>query len=198
MNLPDDCPYGAPFTVDHYLSWSTGGYSTIQHNEVLDIFHYMLTDVCYDVQRERLLQPLNCEKFTRKICTTDDEAPLDIVVNRFSGGRFKRTYYDVRIFNSITTSYSRNKIASCYRNQEQGKKRKYEEWVVAVELASFMPIILSCTGGCRKITTAFLKRLASLLSHNKTHHTAKHSTGFSATLTLPFYKHASCLSEDLE
>ena len=76
MNLPDRCPCGAPFTVDHSLSFSTGGYPTIRHNEVGDLFHYLLTDVCYDAQREPLLKPLNGEKCTIKICSTDDEVRL--------------------------------------------------------------------------------------------------------------------------
>ena len=93
---------------------------------------------------------------------------MDIAVNGFSGGRFKRTYYDMGIFNPNAASCNRNKIASCYRHCEQRKIWKYEELVLTVELAYFMAVILSCTGGCSKITTRFLKRLASLLSHNKT------------------------------
>ena len=118
---------------------------------------------------------------------------MDIAMNGFSGGRFKRTYYDMGIFNPNAASCNRNKIAYCYRHCEQRKIWKYEKRVLTVELAYFMAIILSCTGGCSKIITRFLKRVASLLSHNKTHHTAKYSTGFAAALALPFYKHASCL-----
>ncbi len=110
----------------------------------------------------------------RLVQLTDDEARLDNAANGFWGGRFQLTYCDVAIFNPNAASYRKNKIASCYGNQEQEKKRKYEELVSAVELASFTSIILSCTCGCSKITTTFLKRLASLLSQEK--HTLQPNT----------------------
>ena len=87
--LPDRCPCGASFTIDHSLSCPTGGYPTIRHNEVRDLFSEMLQEVCYDVQREPILQPLTGEILTKKTSTTDDEARLDITANGFWGGQFQ-------------------------------------------------------------------------------------------------------------
>ena len=165
--LPDRCPCGASFTIDHSLSCPTGGYPTIRHNEVRDLFSEMLQEVCYDVQREPILQPLTGEILTKKTSTTDDEARLDITANGFWGGRFQRTFYDVRIFNPNSKSYRSTSVTSCYKRQEMGKKRKYEERINTVEHASFTPIILACTGGCSKITTTFIKRLSSLISQKR-------------------------------
>ena len=49
-NESDHCPCGALFTVDHSLSCPTGGYPKIRHNEVWDLWHALLTDMCYHVQ----------------------------------------------------------------------------------------------------------------------------------------------------
>ena len=89
------------------------------HNEVRDLFSEMLQEVCYDVQREPILQPLTGEILTS---TTDDETRLDITANGFWGGRFQRTFYDVRIFNPNSKSYRSTSVTSCYKRQEMEKR----------------------------------------------------------------------------
>ena len=49
-NETDHCSCGALFTVDHSLSCPTGGYPAIRNNEVWDLWHDLLTDMCYYVQ----------------------------------------------------------------------------------------------------------------------------------------------------
>ena len=49
-NESDHCPCGALFTVDHSLSCPTGGYPKIRNNEVWDLWHDLLTDMCYHVR----------------------------------------------------------------------------------------------------------------------------------------------------
>ena len=49
-NESDHCSCGALFTVDHSLSCPNGGYPTIRNIEVWDLWHDLLTDMCYDVQ----------------------------------------------------------------------------------------------------------------------------------------------------
>ena len=41
----------------------------------------------------------------------------------FWGGRFQRTFYDVRIFNPNSKSYRSTSVTSCYKRQEMGKKK---------------------------------------------------------------------------
>ncbi|XP_062508484.1 uncharacterized protein LOC134184756 [Corticium candelabrum] len=174
-NLPDICPCGSKFSVDHSLSCPTGGYPSIRHNEVRDLFTNLLTEVCHDVHKEPVLQPLNGEVFQKRCTTSDENARLDIAVSGFWGGHFQRTFFDVRVFNPNASSYKSVQIPSLYKRQEQEKKRRYEERINNVELSSFTPIILACTGGCSKLTSIFLKRLASLLSE-------KHHTEYSTTI----------------
>ena len=175
--LPDFCPYGDHFSVDNSLSCPTGGFPTLRHNETRDIVANLLDDVCHDVQKEPILQKLTGEIMPQKSNSTDDEARLDISACGFWGGRFQKTYFDVRIFNPHAQSYRSSAISSLYRKQEQEKKRKYEARIRRVEQASFKyearirrvepPLIFSCTRGASNLTSKFLKRLSSLVSEKQ-------------------------------
>lgn len=165
--LPDKCPCGGSFNVDHALTCPTGGFPSLRHNEIRDIVGGLLGKVCNDVKLEPVLQSLNGESFVGRSTTTDNEARLDIRANGFWGKTFQTTFFDVRIFNANAPSYRDIAINSCYKRQEQEKKRKYEHRIQQVELSSFTPIVYSCTGGCSSLTNTFVKRLASLLA-NKT------------------------------
>ena len=50
---------------------------------------------------------------------------------------------------------------------EKEKDRNYGERVRQVEHASFTPLIFATTGGVGKLTTSFLKRLASRLADKR-------------------------------
>ena len=166
-HMSESCPCGGKMSVEHAMSCPTGGFPTIRHNEIRDTFSHLLSDVCHDVETEPTLQSLSGETFSLRSSSRDDDARLDISARGFWGGRFEKTYFDVRVFNPNATSYTCFEVASCYRRQEQEKKRKYEERLRKVENASFTPIILSCTGGMSKLTTSFTKKLASMISEKK-------------------------------
>ena len=59
----------------------------------------LLTEVCSDVHIEPDLQPVEGELLTGLSANVQDGARLDIAANGFWGGRFERTYFDVRVFN---------------------------------------------------------------------------------------------------
>ena len=82
------------------------------------------------------------EVLTGSSSNTQDGARLDIA--GFWGGRFERTYFDVRVFNPHAPS---NRNSNSYRKHELEKKRQYEQCVREVEHASFTPLVLSATGG---------------------------------------------------
>ena len=62
-----------------------------------------------------------------------------------------------------------------YRRHEQAKKRLYEERIREVERGSFTPLVFSTTGGASRLTSTFLRHLASLLAE-------KHDKQYSATM----------------
>ena len=59
----------------------------------------LLTEVCSDVCIEPDLQPVEGEVLSGSSSNTQDGARLDIAANGFWGGRFERTFFDVRVFN---------------------------------------------------------------------------------------------------
>ena len=51
-HLPTNCVCGKPFTVEHALSCSYGGFPTIRHNELRNVTASLLSQVCSNVQVE--------------------------------------------------------------------------------------------------------------------------------------------------
>ena len=124
----------------------------------------MLTEVCSDVCVEPDLQPITGEQLTGASSNIQDGARLDIAANGFWGGRYERTFFDVRIFNPHARSNRQTSLATCYRKHENIKKRTYEQRVREVEHASFTPLALSASGGMASEATTFYKHLASKLA----------------------------------
>ena len=150
--------------MEHALSCPKGAFPTIRHNEIRDLTANLLTEVCHDVLVEPDLQPITREALSGATSNTQDGARLDIAANGVWGGRFERTYFDVRVFNPHAPSNRHTQMSACYRKHERAKKRAYEQRIREVEHASFTPLVLSATGGLAIEATNFYKRLASLLA----------------------------------
>ena len=165
--VPVSCVCGSPFTVDHVLSCPRGGFPTLRHNEIRDVTANLLTEVCHDVRIEPDLQPLTCEVMRSQSANTTDGARLDIAVNGFWGGRYERTFIDVRVFNPHAQSNRNTTISNCYRKHENEKKRAYEQRIREVEHSSFTPLVFSATGGMGRLGSVFYKRLASRLADKR-------------------------------
>ena len=76
--LPSDCVCGHAFTTEHALSCPTGGLPTVRHNEIRDLLASCMAEVCVDVVKEPVLQPLSGEVFQRRSTSTDSGSRLDI------------------------------------------------------------------------------------------------------------------------
>ena len=165
--LPQSCVCGKDFSVAHALSCPTGGYPSLRHNELRDVTASMLSGVATDVAIEPHLQPLNGEIFRNRSAITEDGARLDIAANGVWGGRFERTMFDVRVFNPHVRSNQVHSIPSTYVRHEREKRRQYEERVLEVEHASFVPLVFSASGGMGKAASCFYKRLAIMMSEKQ-------------------------------
>ena len=163
-NTPTNCACGTHFTVEHSLSCPKGGFPSIRHNEVRDTVGGWLSEVCSDVCIEPSLQPLFGETLNGASAITEDGARLDIAANGFWGGRYERTYFDVRVFNPLAPSNRQQSLAATYRKHERAKIRAYEQRVREVEHSSFTPLVTSLTGGCGNAANESYKRLASMLA----------------------------------
>ena len=92
LKTPAMCPCGELFSLSHSLQCNKGGYTQMRHNEIRDTFASVMKEVCYDVEIEPKLQPLEGESFVHKTTTTEDEARLDVKANGFWDSRFCRTF----------------------------------------------------------------------------------------------------------
>ena len=162
--LPSKCKCGNNFTVEHALSCARGGFPIIRHNEIRDLTANLLTEVCSNLCLEPELQSVKKEHLTGASANSQDGARLDISANGVWGGRFEKSFFDVRVFNPHAPSNKDQTPTACYKKHEREKKRIYAQRVREMEHSSFTPLVLAATGGLGTEATSFYKRLASMLS----------------------------------
>ena len=95
--LLSSCTCGHQFTVSQALSCPLGGFSSICHIEVRDLTAHLLKRVAHQVAVEPHLQPPTGEQLHYRTAIADDQARLDVVASGIWGGRFERTFIDVRV-----------------------------------------------------------------------------------------------------
>ena len=117
--LPSSCTCGHQLTVCHALSCHLGGFPSIRHNEVRDLTAHLLKQVAHQVAVEPHLQPLTGEQLHYRTAIADDQARLDVVASGIWGGRFDRTFIDVRVFNPHAPSNRSNSLADSYVRQKK-------------------------------------------------------------------------------
>ena len=114
------------FFVEHAFSCPKGGFPTIRHNEICDLTASLLTDVCHEVQIEPTLQPLSGQHFDHATLNMEDGAHLDVAIDGFWGGRFEKSYVDIKVFNPHAPTNCSSAPRSIYCHHEHVKKRAYE------------------------------------------------------------------------
>ena len=87
-----------------------------------------------------------------------------VAMNGLWGGRYEKTYLDVRVFNPFAPSNRHSNQSKSYRKHENEKKREYEQRILNIEHATFSPIVMSCFEGLGHIATSTCKHLASLMA----------------------------------
>ena len=90
-------------------------------------------------QLSHTLQPITGESLTYASINLQYRARLDITANDFGGGRFKRTLFDVEVFNPYAPSNRHTQPSSSYCAPENAKKRMYEQRIREIEHSSFTP-----------------------------------------------------------
>ena len=164
--MPMTCACGRKFEVEHALSCAKGGFPSIRHNEIRDLAAHLLTEIAHDVCTEPDLQPITNEGLTGDTANSQEGARLDIVASGVWGGRFEKTFFNVRVFNPHAPSNRQGQLSDTYKCHENKKKRAYDQRVREVEHATFTPLVFSATGG---LANTFYKRLASLLAEKWDH-----------------------------
>ena len=146
-SLPAKCVCGHGFIVDHAMNCSSSGFPTLRHNELRDFTAAVLSEVCHDIAVEPVLQPLSGESLRFSTANVEDEAHLDVSVRGFWGGNHQKTFFDVRVFNPMSSSYRTTAVSSLYRRFEHAKQKMYEQRVREVEMSSFTPLVFPTFGG---------------------------------------------------
>ena len=108
------------------------------------------------------------EQLRYRTAVREDQGRLDVVASGLYGGRYERSYLDIRVFNPHAPSNRASSAGSCYKRDEQEKRRAYDERIQQVERATFIPVVFSAHGGMGKSANSLYKRIASMLSE-RTH-----------------------------
>ena len=162
--LPSTCACGVSFSVAHALSCPLGGFPSLRHNEVRDLTAHLLKRVANNVVIEPHLLPVTRESFRHRSAITDAQARLDVAASGIWGGRFDPTFLDVRVFSPFARSNRSTSVPSSYQRHGREKRRCYEERVSEIEHASFVPVVLSTSGGMGRSATSLFKRITDLLA----------------------------------
>ena len=119
------------------------------------VFRYSTSFLCSFAVPD--LQPVTSDQLNGASANSQDGARLDVSANGVWGGRFQKTYFDVRVFNPLAPSNRNQAPAAVYRKHELEKKRAYQQRIQEVEHSSFTPLVLSATGGMGNAATIFYK-----------------------------------------
>ena len=120
-----------------------------------------MREVCHDVRVEQELLPLDNDEIING--NRAQKARMDVTGNGVWGPQ-ERSFLDIRVTHPNCPSHQGKKLATLYREQEQEKKRTYNERVIQIEKGSFTPVVFSTFGGMGKEAEIFHKRLALLIS----------------------------------
>ena len=95
-----------------------------------------------------------------------DGARLDVAA-RGIYRQNERTFFDVRVTHP-NADYNKDKtLEEIYNHHEDEKKRKYNERVIQIEKASFVPLVFTTSGGLSPECNKFNKKLAQMIAKKR-------------------------------
>ena len=162
-DLPSKCVCGEKYTVCHALSCKKRGFVAQRHDSVRNLLTSLIGKVCTNVEVEPQLQPLDNERFNLRSAVTSPEARLDFKAGGF-WSRGVTAFFDVRVTHVNSKCNQGKETSTIFKEQEEEKKRKYQQRVLDVEMGSFTPLVFGTNGGMGADCNCFLKRLAEKLS----------------------------------
>lgn len=162
-NTPKFCACGENNTIDHILTCKKGGYVSMRHNALRDAEVKIMEEVCRDVKTEPQLMPIEREAVRGN---NAPQARLDIsAIGVWS--QCEKTFLDVRVTHPNAVSHREKSLQQLYKQNENEKKKLYNDRIINVEKATFTPLIFTTTGGMGPECEKFNKRLAELISMKK-------------------------------
>ncbi len=162
-DMPRYCACGKKNSVDHSLDCKLGGYVHIRHNVSRDTEAKIMKDIAYDVKVEPGLQKISKHMKLATGTNLADNARLDISARGLFSSH-ELTYFDVRITNPNAPSHRAKSLQEVYRQNEKEKMTAYNDRVLQVEKASFVPLVYTTTGGMSPQCDKTHKRIAELVA----------------------------------
>ena len=160
--MSSTCACGKPNDIDHSLTCKKGGYVIMRHNALRNTEAALLNEVCRDVNIEPDLIPVDDEEL-RSSTTSQDRAKLDISA-RGVYGQMERVFFDVRVTHPNTQTNCTKSLRQIYKEQEREKKAKYNERIIQIEKATFVPLVFTTSGGMAPECEKLNKQLAELIA----------------------------------
>ena len=103
------------------------------------------------------------KRFHLRSAVTSSEARLDIKAGGF-WARGVTAFFDVRVTHVNSKCYQSKPTSEVFKEQEEEKKRKYQQRVLDVEMGSFTPLVFGTNGGMGNECQRFLKHLADKIA----------------------------------
>ena len=148
------------FTVNHVLPSKKGGFVAQRHDTIRDLLSSHISKVCRNMETEPLLQPLDNKVFNLQSTVTSREERLDMKAGGFWTPGVT-AFFNVRVtpVNS-RSNQGKHTGTTIFKEQENEKKRKYNQRVMDVEMGIFTPLVFGTNGGMRLDCQNFLRTLA--------------------------------------
>lgn len=188
--MPSSCVCGNTFDIQHALSCPKGGLIINRHNEIRDLTHDILDNICSTVIREPLLTPLTGERFDLSSAVTSAQARTDVSARGF-WIRGQMAHCDIRVFNPLAKVHLNQSLSAVHRKNENEKKRCYNQRILEVEHGSFTPLVFSCFGGMSRECSRFFSHAAELLAEKRGEKKSEVSAWIKTRLNFALVK--SCL-----
>ena len=165
LRIISPCPtyQASVFVVRSIPSAIQGGFVTQRHDGLRNLLTSLIGKVCTTVEVEPQLQPLDNERFNLRSAVTSPEARLEFKAGGF-WSRGVTAFFDVRVTHVNSKCNQGKETSTIFKEQEEEKKRKYQQRVLDVEMGSFTPLVFGTNGGMGADCNCFLKRLAEKLS----------------------------------
>ena len=136
----------------------------MRHNALRDTEATLMKEVCRDVQIEPTLLPTSNELRNGTIISGRDR--LDISA-RGLHGQNEKTFFDVRVTHPNSESNKEKSLEQIYKQHEAEKKRSYNDRIIQVEKASFVPLVFTTTGGFSPECERLNKKLADKIANKR-------------------------------
>ena len=133
----------------------------MRHNVLRNTEAKLMEKVCKDVRIEPELLPIDGEIIQGNV---SEKARLDVSA-RGVWSQQEKTFFDIRVGHPNAKSHMAKSLEALYKENEQEKKRAYNDRVIQVEKSSFTPLVFLTTGGMGPECERLNKRLAELISN---------------------------------